>query len=80
MNRGDKVSIKTTKYISRESAISMIFSSLPNLSNDLLGLLLDRIADSEESKCCSRFDNFIVSNAPSGRFNFGWDGSDEEPL
>jgi hypothetical protein len=55
------MSIKTTQRITREVALSILMQDLPQLSNDMLGRLLDLIADSEQSKVMSRFDNFIVS-------------------
>lgn len=58
------MSIKTTQRITRERALSVLLAELPRLSNDLLGDLMDKLADSEQSTVCSRFDNFIVSDFP----------------
>jgi hypothetical protein len=55
------VSIKTTQRITREHALDILLSEIPNLPNDVLGDLLDELADSEQSKRVSVFDNFIVS-------------------
>jgi hypothetical protein len=41
--------------------LAILLTDAPNLSNDLLGDLLDLIADSGQSHIVSRFDNFIVS-------------------
>ena len=55
------MSIKTTQRITREHALDILLSEIPNLPNDVLGDLLDELADSEQSKRVSVFDNFIVS-------------------
>ena len=55
------MSIKTTQRIKREVALATLLREIPNLSNDVLGDIMDVLADSEQSRCCSRFDNFIVS-------------------
>jgi hypothetical protein len=55
------VSYKSTRYLDRASALAILLTDAPNLSNDLLGDLLDLIADSGQSHIVSRFDNFIVS-------------------
>jgi hypothetical protein len=59
-----KMSIKTTQRITRQAALSLLTEELPNLPNDLLGDILDKIADSEQSHTFSKFDNFIVSDFP----------------
>jgi hypothetical protein len=56
------MSIKSTQRISRERALTILLAELPNLPNDVLGDLLDVLADSGHSKVCSKFDNFIVSD------------------
>lgn len=55
------MSIKSTQRITREQALSILLDEIPKLPNDLLGDLLDMIADSEKSFRISKFDNFIVS-------------------
>jgi hypothetical protein len=55
------MSIKTTQRITRERALSILFAELPLLPNDALGDILDALADSEQSRIVSKFDNFIVS-------------------
>lgn len=55
------MSIKSTQRIKREQAIALLLSEIPQLSNDALGDMLDHLADSEQSKVVSKFDNFIVS-------------------
>lgn len=55
------MSIKTTQRITRDRALSILLQELPQMSNDMLANLLDYIADSEQSKVVSKFDNFIVS-------------------
>ena len=56
------MSIKSTSRITRETALSILLEELPTLPNDVLGDLMDVLANSEQSKHCSRFDNFIVSD------------------
>jgi hypothetical protein len=48
------MSIKTTQRITRQHALEILLSEIPELPNDAL-------ADSGRSKRVSRFDNFIVS-------------------
>ena len=55
------MSVKTTQRVTRERALDILLSEIPNLPNDTLASLLDRLADSEQSHRVSRFDNFIVS-------------------
>ena len=55
------MSIKSTSRIKRQRAIDILLEEIPNLPNDTLGDLMDTLADSEQSKYASRFDNFIVS-------------------
>lgn len=55
------MSIKTTQRITRSKALELLFSEIPLLPNDTLGHLLDAVADSEDGRRVSRFDNFIVS-------------------
>lgn len=55
------MSIKTTQRISRNQALAILLSEIPQLPNDTLADLLDRLADSGRSTRLSRFDNFIVS-------------------
>ena len=55
------MSIKTTQRITREHALDILLDEIPKLPNDLLASLLDRLADSEQSKRLSICDNFIVS-------------------
>jgi len=55
------MSIKTTQRIKRQVALATLLREIPNLSNDVLGDIMDVLADSEQSRYCSRFDNFIVS-------------------
>lgn len=56
------MSIKTTKRITRQDALAILFSECLKLPNDTLSKFLDVLADSEQSQVCSRFDNFIVSD------------------
>lgn len=58
------MSIKTTQRVKREQALEILMSELPVLPNDVLGDLMDILADSGHSKRLSRFDNFIVSEFP----------------
>lgn len=55
------MSIKTTQRVTREQALEILLSELPQLPNDALGDILDALADSGQSHRVSRFDNFIVS-------------------
>ncbi len=55
------MSIKTTRYVTREKALEILVSELGTLPNDTLGNLLDTLADSEQSHRISRFENFIVT-------------------
>lgn len=55
------MSIKTTQRITRDRALSILLTELPQLSNDALADLLDHLADSDKAQTISRFDNFIVS-------------------
>ena len=50
------MSIKTTRYISRATAIDILMREVPLLPNDTLGDLMDVLADSEHSHAASRFD------------------------
>lgn len=59
--KGVKIGIKSTQRITREQELSILLDEIPKLPNDLLGDLLDLIADSEKSYSLSMFDNFIVS-------------------
>jgi len=61
------MSIKSTRRITRKQAISVLLSEIPWLSNDALGELMDTLADTEQSKTCSRFDNFIISDVEERR-------------
>ncbi len=58
------MSIKSTQRITRQRALEILLSEIPQLPNDTLGDLMDKLADSEQSRTCSRFDNFIVSDFP----------------
>ena len=60
IERWCSVSIKSTKEITRKEALQNIGGALYNLSDRVLGDILDLIADSEETDFCNRFDNFIV--------------------
>jgi len=55
------MSVKTTRRISRQRALEILLSEAPNLPNDTLADLLDRLADSRQSHIISQFDNFIVT-------------------
>ena len=55
------MSIKSTQRITREQAIRILTSEIPMLPNNALGDLMDALADTEQSKYVSKFDNFIVS-------------------
>lgn len=56
------MSIKTTLRITREQALSILLSELPIHGNEILEKCMDVIADSGQSRSCSVFDNFIVSD------------------
>lgn len=58
------MSIKSTQYITRKQAVEILQSEIQELPNDTLATLLDKIADSQQSKRLSYFDNFIVSDFP----------------
>jgi hypothetical protein len=58
------MSIKSTQRISRERALEILLSEIPELPNDALGDLMDALADCGHSKRVSEFDNFIVSEFP----------------
>lgn len=53
--------VKSTRRITRERALLILLADIPQLPNDTLADLLDRLADSGQSKIVSQFDNFIVS-------------------
>lgn len=53
--------VKSTRRITREQALDILLSEIPELPNDALATLLDALADTEQSKRISYFDNFIVS-------------------
>lgn len=55
------MSIKTTQRVTRERALLILLTEIPNLPNDTLADMLDQLADSGKSVQVSRFDNFIVS-------------------
>lgn len=58
------MSIKTTRDLTRRRALELIRAELDgNPSNKVLEDILDAMADSEQSKVVSVFDNFIVSDA-----------------
>jgi hypothetical protein len=52
---------KTTQRITRDRALSILMQELPQMPNDVLADLLDRVADSGQSKVVSKFDDFVVS-------------------
>lgn len=58
------MSIKSTQRITRARAIEMITTEIQYIGNDVLGDMLDLIADSQQSRLTSIFDNFIVSDFP----------------
>jgi putative heme degradation protein len=59
------MSVKTTRRITREAALHLIARELEQQpSNKVLEDILDAMADSEQSKVVSVFDNFIVSDVP----------------
>lgn len=62
--RGREMSIKTTQRITRQRALEILLEEIPELPNDTLASLMDVLADSKQSKICSIFDNFIVSDFP----------------
>jgi hypothetical protein len=55
------MSYKSTQRVTREQALQIIRTEIDYLGNDLLGDLLDLIADSGQSRIMSKFDNFAVS-------------------
>lgn len=55
------MSIKSTQRIKRDVAINILVGEIPNLPNDALGEMMDALADTEQSKYVSKYDNFIVS-------------------
>jgi len=58
------MSIKSTQRVSRQRALEILLSEIPTLPNDALGDMLDALADTEQSRIVSVFDNFIVSEFP----------------
>lgn len=56
------MSIKTTQRITRQHALEILLSEIPELPNDALADLLNHLADSERSRHVSKFDDFIVSD------------------
>jgi len=56
------MSIKSTQRITRAHALDLPIREAVQLRNDTLGNVLDYIADTEQGKILSRFDNFIVSD------------------
>ena len=58
--------VKSTSRIKRKVAIDILLEEIPNLPNDVLGDLMDTLADSGQSKYASSFDNFIVSEFGGG--------------
>ncbi len=58
------MSIKSTQRITRKHALELLNSEIQDMSNDMLAGILDKIADSQQSKRLSYFDNFIVSDFP----------------
>ena len=59
------MSIKTTQRVTRDQAVQMVMDELADISNDELGELLDKLADTGRSRRLSKFDNFIVSDFPA---------------
>ncbi|MFW6219829.1 MAG: hypothetical protein ACOC33_03235 [bacterium] len=59
------MSIKSTIRITREQALDILLSEIPELPNDVLANLMDTLSDSKQSKRVSYFDNFIVSEFTS---------------
>lgn len=57
----ETMSIKTTSRVKPERAREILLSEIPTLPCDVLGDLLDVLAESEASHFASKFDNFIVS-------------------
>ncbi len=57
--------IKSTSRITRKKAIEILTDEIPELPNDALASLMDTLADTEQSKRLSMFDNFIVSEFDS---------------
>jgi hypothetical protein len=57
------MSIKSTKTISRNRALALLFAEIPLMPNDTLADLLDHLADSRLCHVISYFDNFIVSDS-----------------
>jgi len=55
------MSVKSTKRISRERALAILLTDIPQLPNSVLEDLLDKLADSGQSRTISYFDNFIVT-------------------
>lgn len=55
------MSIKSTQRITRSHALDILLSEIPDLPNSALADLLDTLANTEQSKRISIFDNFIVS-------------------
>ena len=55
------MSAKSTQRVTRNRALELLRSEFDRLSNDVLGDLLDVIADSGQSHRFSKLDNFVVS-------------------
>ena len=56
------MSVKSTQRINRFRAVEILQGEISTLSNDALGALMDALANTGQSKSCSRFDNFIVTD------------------
>jgi hypothetical protein len=53
--------IKSTRTITRQLALEILLEEIPEMSNDVLGDLMDVLADSKQSKYTCQFDNFVVT-------------------
>ena len=56
------MSAKITQRITRSRALEILTDEIEHIGNDVLGNLLDVIAESEQSKHMCRLDNFLVTD------------------
>ena len=56
------MSWKSTITITRARALSILIEDISHVGNDVLGSMLDVLADSRQSHSLSEFNNFVVSD------------------
>ena len=52
--------IKSTETITRDETMKILREDIEQVGNDVLGDLLDTLADSDQSNHVNRFQNFLV--------------------